>query len=30
MRMVRAGSNLFLINKFLIENLVAIGWNLGD
>lgn len=28
--MVRAGSNSFLINDFRQNNLVAIGWNLGD
>ncbi len=28
--MVRAGSNSFLINDFKQNNLVAIGWNLGD
>ncbi len=28
--MVRAGSNSFLINDFRENNLVAIGWNLGD
>ena len=30
MWMVRAGSNSFLINDFKQNNLVAIGWNLGD
>ena len=30
MWMVRAGSNSFLINEFLNQNLIAIGWNLGD
>lgn len=30
MWMVRAGSNSFLIDDFKQNNLVAIGWNLGD
>lgn len=30
MWMVRAGSNSFLINDFRENNIVAIGWNLGD
>ena len=30
MWMVRAGQGSFLIDDFIKNNLVAIGWNLGD
>ena len=30
MWMVRAGANSFLIDEFIQNSIVAIGWNLGD